>query len=383
MVDKTKQVDPGKLTAYERWELPNIGVEKPGSKRLTTSQRDRLKPPTADDLEQIRKQAYDSGMQEGRQAGREQGLTEGRAKGKEEGYQVGYSQGLEEGLAAGQTQINESLVNLESLLSELIAPLNKQQNILEEAMLNVSMAVARAVIHRELSIDSSSIREALHLTLNELPKVDKGFSIRVHPKDEAFVSPILERHKAEMILKTDDSILPGGFELSSSSQLIDHTIEKRFQKTVQSMLSAAIQGGADADQIEVPSTIAALSDYSSDTLNQIVEDEVITDADKATKVTESSEISEHTEEVMDEVAEPVGDLSETVDEADAADDSEKAVAVPEVELNDEAAELEAMPESVESKQGEPELDKLEIDELSPVKDEPNLDDQVEDEHDDK
>tara|TARA_R110001592_G_scaffold138511_6_gene357802 strand:- start:14830 stop:15795 length:966 start_codon:yes stop_codon:yes gene_type:complete len=286
MVDKTRQVDPGKLTAYERWELPNIGEQTTGSRNLTSTAQTKLKPPTAQDLENIRKQAYEAGFQEGRKAGYEKGHNEGLLSGKEEGHK----QGLEQGLAAGQTQINETLAKLERLLVELVAPIEKQQTLVEEAMLNVSMAVARAVIHRELSLDSSSIQQAIHLILNDLPKMDKGFSLKINPIDEPFLSPILNRYESEISLKMDDTITPGGCLLISSSQLIDYTIEKRFQKTVQSMLSVAMQSNTDKDIQEVPSSINALSDYPSETLEDIPLD------DEKVQATEQVQVSEEIDE---------------------------------------------------------------------------------------
>lgn len=268
MVDKTRQVDPGKLTAYERWELPNIGTDKPRARSLGMTSQEKPKPPTAHDIEKIRQQAYESGFEEGRQAGLKKGLNEGRASGNEQGLKEGFSQGLAEGLAAGESQVNETLTKLDGMLSELIAPISKQQSLLEESMLNVSMAVARAVIHRELSLDSSSIKTALNAILNDLPKVDSGFSIRINPNDERYISPILDRYDSAINLKLDETVSPGGCLISSSTQLIDYTIEKRFQKTVQGMLSFALQGDSEASSHEVPSSISSLSDYPSDTLKK-------------------------------------------------------------------------------------------------------------------
>lgn len=261
MVDKTKQQDPGKLTAYERWELPNIG--KAPDRKLADTATQKLKPPTADDLEKIRQQAYEEGFEEGHKAGLEKGHADGLVIGKQDGFK----QGLDQGLEAGQSQISERVARLDQLLSELVIPLEKQQGLIEEAMLNVSMAVARAVIHKELSIDSSSIQKAIHAILDDLPKIDNGFSLVIHPDNEKHVQPILKKYEAAINLKLDASLTPGGCIFNSSTQLIDYTIEKRFQKTVQSMLTDAVQGATDDMGVEVPSSIGALSDYPSETLS--------------------------------------------------------------------------------------------------------------------
>jgi flagellar assembly protein FliH len=159
-------------------------------------------------------------------------------------------------------------------------------------MLNVSMAVARAVIHRELSLDSSSIQQAIHSILNDLPKADKGFSLKINSRDEPFIKPILDRYESSITLKLDETITQGGCVLNSSSQFIDYTIEKRFQKIVQAMLSEALQGGSAQSNVEVPSSIGALSDYPSDTLE---EDENI-EINKLNSSSENPNLGESTDD---------------------------------------------------------------------------------------
>lgn len=262
MVDKTRYVEPGKLTAYERWELPNIGANKPVAKKVAQSNSPKVKLPTAQDIENIRKQAYEEGLEQGKKAGYDQGHKEGIISGKEEGEKQGLAQGLQQ----GQAQVNDVIKRLENLCAELINPLSKQQSLVEEAMLNISMAVARSVIHKELQLDPGSIKNTICSIFNELPKADQGFSIYIHSKDESFVRPILEDLKSTVSLKLDDSLTPGGFLVHSTTQLIDFTIEKRFQKVVQAMLNQALQKEENEHVAEIPSTISALSDYSADTL---------------------------------------------------------------------------------------------------------------------
>lgn len=311
MVNKTRQVEPGKLTAYERWELPNIGTDNKAAPPPNAA-TNKIRPPTAEEIEAIRQQAYDEGKQEGYQAGLAQGKQEGLPLGKEEGFE----QGFEQGLAEGQTRIEARLLQLDQLLSELIVPIEKQQNLIEEAMLNVSMAVARAVIYRELSIDSSSINRALEKILNDLPKADKGFVLRIHPQDESAVAPVLKRHNSAISLKLDDKLSVGGCVLDSSTQFIDYTIEKRFQKTVQSMLSAAIQNVSEQSGHELPSSINALTDYPTDVLDDTSESE--------------PDMSEHSQAVRDDMLEP-----ETLD------DSEPLSEPPLDSIKDQDSEPEA------------------------------------------
>lgn len=267
MVDK--RIPLGELTAYERWELPNIG--EPSAKAEAAPKAEKIKPPTAEQIEAITKQAYEAGFEEGYKAGLDKGLVEGREQGHSEGLELGNKAGHEQGLAQGQSEVDARLAQLEQQISQIIDPVAAQQQQVQEAMLNVAVALSRAVIHRELSIDSSSLKVALGSILDDLPASDKGAVLRVNEQDFDVIQSLLSRFKANIELVSDSAIMSGGFSLKTSSQLIDYTIEKRFQKAVQGMLSAAMNGPGETMQ-EVPSSIDSLSDFSSDTLSSPIEE---------------------------------------------------------------------------------------------------------------
>ena len=61
--------------------------------------------PTADELETIRREAYNDGLEQGRVEGRQQGhkdgYDDGLAEGKAEGHKDGFASGKQEGINAG------------------------------------------------------------------------------------------------------------------------------------------------------------------------------------------------------------------------------------------------------------------------------------------
>ena len=195
----------------------------------------------------------------------------------------------------------------------MIQPIEKQQSLIEEAMLNISMAVARAVIYRELSLDSSSIKLAVENILNDLPKADKGFVLHVHPQDESAVAPVLQRYSSGMTLKLDDKLSVGGCVLDCSTQFIDYTIEKRFQKTVQSMLSAAIQNVSEQSGHELPSSINALTDFPSDVLQEEVLQEDVLQEEVLQKEVLQKEALADTPEARSQASEKPKEVAEEND----------------------------------------------------------------------
>jgi len=272
---------PGELSAYERWELPNLGDNNPIPSR-SVAKAEKIKPLTAEDIEKIRQQAYDAGFEEGRVAGVESGRLEGVDIGKKEGLE----QGLQQGLSDGQAEINNQVSHLSGLCAQLVEPLAQQQKLVEQAILNVAMAVSRAVVHRELRVDSSTILAALPCVLKDLPKADNGFILTLNPADQDVVQSALGKLGSNIELKLDPSMTVGGCFLKTSSQLVDYTIEKRFQKTVQVMLNNAAQNDRESDTREVPVSIGSLSDYSAETLDEVDLSEVEQSKEKVVGVDE-------------------------------------------------------------------------------------------------
>jgi len=269
MVDKSGKTPLGELSAYERWELPTLNNPDSSNRPHSAVVKKPIKPLTAGDIEKIRQQASSAGFEEGKTAGHEQGRQEGFEVGK----QAGHKEGVQKGLIAGQAQIDQQSAQLSSLVSQIVDPINEQQKQVEQATLNIALALARTVIHRELKLDSSSIQSALSHIYQSLPKMDQGVVLSVNPTDESFLKASLESIDNNIELKHDASIMAGGFILETSSQLIDYTIEKRFQKAVHSMLLNAVQSENDTSHLETSSTIKELSDYPAELLDKVDEAE--------------------------------------------------------------------------------------------------------------
>ncbi len=278
MVDKNRRIPVGELSAYERWELPNIGSTDELASKAQSKKTEKIKPPTAEQIEAITKQAYESGFEEGHKDGFPKGAEAGRTAGHAEGLESGKSEGYAQGLAQAQNEVNEKLAGLESLVSQIVSPIEQQQKVVEEALLNVAVALSRAVIHRELTIDSSILSLTVSRILEDLPALDSGVVLKVNERDLEQVGQILKGLAANVDLVSEPSVLAGGFLIKTSAQVIDYTVEKRFQKAVQGMLDSAVNKRPSGMQ-EVPATISTLSDYSSDTLNQV---------DSATEIEPSS-----------------------------------------------------------------------------------------------
>ncbi|MBQ0762686.1 flagellar assembly protein FliH [Marinobacter psychrophilus] len=228
------------LTAYERWELPLLDAR--GNEVPREEERD-IKPLTAAELQDIHQQAE----AEGHGAGLEKGHREGFAKGREEGFaqgvKAGTVEGREKGERAGREHSQQQMQALEKridlVMESLVLPIRQQQNDLEEALVQLATAVAKAVVQRELSQDSSHIMQVVRQAMAALPSTTETVRISANPKDIEPLQASLARLDASTKLVEDAAISPGGCRVETRYSLVDFTVEKRFQQVVCALVNDA------------------------------------------------------------------------------------------------------------------------------------------------
>lgn len=271
MKDSSKdlnRIPKEQLTAYERWELPLLDAR---GNEVVREEELSVKPLTAGDIAEIRQAA----QEDGRAEGREQGLKEGHA----EGYEQGHTEGLEAGLAEGrerghnegyeetQAKVAANQQRLEQLLGELVLPISQHQDELETSLVNLTMVLARAVVYRELTIDSSQIRQVVRRAVEALPSTAENIRIHVHPDDYTVVCEVAERFEATASVVEDEGVLPGGCRVQTRNSLVDFTVEKRFQRAVQAMLEKQAGDNENGEPDELGPLMDDLTDFHRDVLS--------------------------------------------------------------------------------------------------------------------
>lgn len=263
----TKRIPKEQLTAWERWELPLL--DERGNQVV---QEQEVKPLTAGDLEEIRQAAREDGFQEGREAGYQDGFEKGRADGHQQGLQAGEAEGREQGQQqaeeATRKEVESRVDRLEHLLGELLLPIQRHEEELESVLVNLTTVLARAVVYRELSLDSSQIRHVVRKALAALPSTADNLRIHIHPDDLEPVREVAERLEVSPSIIEDDTLMPGGCKVESRHSLVDYTVEKRFQRAVQGMLEEQLSNHAGVEDEELGSIMGDRSDFHRDVLSE-------------------------------------------------------------------------------------------------------------------
>lgn len=252
------------LTAYERWELPLLDAR---GNEVAREEERNVKPLTAADIDEIRKAAYADGLEEGFEAGHEKGLKTGHDEGFASGEKEGREQGAEKGLEQTRKDVEARLERLEELMGELLVPIQRHEDELETALVNLTTVLSRAVLYRELSLDSSQIAAVVRKAMTSLPSTSENVRIHIHPDDYQFVSEVAERFEAKTSVVEDAAIMRGGCKLETRHSLVDFTVEKRFQKAVQDMLNEELDQESPGDGEELGVMMDDLTDFRRDVLD--------------------------------------------------------------------------------------------------------------------
>lgn len=298
-----KPIPAAELSAYERWELPQMQDSHAPGRLSRTEQKPVFKPPTAEDLERIHKEAWDEGFEQGYQSG----VVSGQEQGRREGLELGRAEGLKKGLAEAKAQVDQQITAMGKLMQSLLDPIATRQELVEAAMVNLAMSVARSVIYRELALNHDLMRELVQQAFALLPRKAKDVVIRINGADSKYIADALKAQALTADIRVDASISAGGILVETSNQLFDFTLEKRFQKSVHAMLYELSQPMPRAALPQDDDSLASLSDFPVELLAQTEQELAQKDATSTSvEPVEPVEPAEPIEPV--EPAEPASDV---------------------------------------------------------------------------
>ncbi|MEO3678940.1 flagellar assembly protein FliH [Rheinheimera fenheensis] len=268
----------------QQWQVPDLTAEQrvnsrtnalnktqPVAKAAPTMADDELvvKPLTAEDIEQIRQAAYDEGFAEGKDDGFSKGYAEGREQGQNDGLAQGLAEGKKQGLAAGEEELQLRLSQLSDMLDQLQQPLAAVDEQVKQQLLQLSLAMAQAVIAVEVQTNEQVILKALNEAVAALPLNAGALAIKLHPADMA----IIEQHySAEQLaqrqwqLQAEPTVAQGGCLVETAKSSVDRSLAQRLQGSLEHFLQ--LQQLADSSSAADGNDIAAsLADNTVQTIS--------------------------------------------------------------------------------------------------------------------
>jgi flagellar assembly protein FliH len=176
---------------------------------------DDVKPMTLEEMEVIRQEAYNEGFS----TGEKDGFRSGQVKAKQE---------ADAALAA-------KVASLELVMTQLLDPIAEQDQKLEAALVQLVSHMAKQVVQRELTTDSSQIRQVLREALKLLPMGAANVRIHIHPQDFELIKAMRDRHEETWRILEDETLQPGGCRVESEQSQIDATVETRLAQMLKQL----------------------------------------------------------------------------------------------------------------------------------------------------
>ncbi len=235
------------------WDLPSVDeqieAESSSTNALNRPKRQwkyeapdeevEVVPLTASQIDEIRNNAFQEGLQNGHKEGFEQGLTEGKEKGYEEGLELGKSEGFNQGQQSGQQQIDEYIKKLDGLFQHLQQPAALVSKELQNELVLLALGLAKAVVKCETTTSSKCIEQAIVEGIKALPIQEQTLTVLINSEDLSQLNDYLgpdEINKKGWNLKVDDTISQGGCKVHTTNNTVDVSIERRCEQVFNQLL---------------------------------------------------------------------------------------------------------------------------------------------------
>lgn len=224
--NSSKAFSPGERDEVRPWLPPD--VEVPDTVGSAREEPGAL--PTADQLEQLQKQAYEEGYEQGRR----------------EGFEYGHK----EALAQGREELKGRIGQFEMLMSTLEEPLKQLDDQVEQALIELVITMVRQLVRREIKTDPGHIIGVVREALAILPVSSRNIRLMLHPEDAQLVRKIYALSESEPGWKiVEDPVLArGGCRVITDSSQVDATLESRLTTLIAPLLAG--ERGQDLVQKE-------------------------------------------------------------------------------------------------------------------------------------
>ena len=268
------------------WTEPPVHtVERepdPDAEKVDAESADDDSPPnfpTAEELEAIRREAYNAGLEQGLVEGRQQGhkdgydagFAEGQADGQAQGFDAGKKEGstagFQEGKALGSQEVTDEAQRLRQINATLTAALKERDAELPEVMLMLLTRLAEQVLEHELNSGADSIAQFVDKAIAALPSGETLAKVYVSEAD----SELLASHSVANKLLVDKTLNAGECRVESENTLVEYSVSESLQQTIVALASKLLT--ASDGYPDDASGESALIDVPEDTSSEDVPDD--------------------------------------------------------------------------------------------------------------
>ncbi len=175
----------------------------------------------------------------------------------EQAREIARQQGIDEGYARAAVEVKRQMDDfyerqahttaerLALCAQAFEARWEAAEQALAQGVLELSCALARQVVRRELAIDPKALEPVIREALGLLASDARAVTVRLSPADFGLLESALRESFAgeSLLFRPDAAVAPGGCMVESGGMTMDGTLEKRWSRTVATLgLSATWSG---------------------------------------------------------------------------------------------------------------------------------------------
>lgn len=214
--------------------------------------------PTAEELENIRRDAYTAGLEQGQIEGRQQGykesydigLQEGRQEGTQQGHSEGYNTGFKSGEESGKLQsqaaIDQATSQLNQLAEQLQSHIDERDQQLPQVLANIVAGVCHQVVGEELKQGAENILAIVQKTLDALPEGEEKRRIYISAEDAPHLQQGLANTGLEMQYQIDETLTAGSCRVEGEHALAEFSSQEHLDTLLTDVMQQLQSSGASA-----------------------------------------------------------------------------------------------------------------------------------------
>lgn len=155
----------------------------------------------------------------------------------------GFKEGYEEGRQAATGEISTLKARLESALQFLQRPIAELHEEVEQELLDLSLAIAKQILRREIKTDPRHIIGIIREAVNQLPSSKREITVHLHPDDAHTIRETLHEHetKHHWNIIDDPGVPQGDCRIHAGHSFVDASIDALIARLAVNMLGGQRQ----------------------------------------------------------------------------------------------------------------------------------------------
>jgi flagellar assembly protein FliH len=145
-------------------------------------------------------------------------------------HEEGFARGHAEGFAQGQADARRLAAQIAGLLDAFSRPLDALDHELQQALCELAVHVAGALVEREYRAEPALLAEFVTRSVELAAQGARSIEVRLHPEDLDALVPLLGGLDAR--LKADASLARGDVRVHSDALRLDGTLASRLQSVL-------------------------------------------------------------------------------------------------------------------------------------------------------